>query len=109
MFWFFFFFFFSSRRRHTRLQGDWSSDVCSSDLLAVAIDDGTRDRACLIELQIDDALLSRSERDRRAEREGTEQVAPCRSEERRVGKECRPWCAPADQNEKIGIRMICRV
>src|ERR1022692_5031589 len=28
-----FFFFFSSRRRHTRLQGDWSSDVCSSDLV----------------------------------------------------------------------------
>src|SRR5256885_3936446 len=27
-------FFFSSRRRHTRLQGDWSSDVCSSDLRA---------------------------------------------------------------------------
>src|ERR1039457_2083828 len=26
------FFFFSSRRRHTRLQGDWSSDVCSPDL-----------------------------------------------------------------------------
>src|SRR5256885_1848679 len=31
-----FFFFFSSRRRHTRLQGDWSSDVCSSDLFAIA-------------------------------------------------------------------------
>src|SRR2546426_5326426 len=29
-----YFFFFSSRRRHTRLQGDWSSDVCSSDLCA---------------------------------------------------------------------------
>src|SRR5256885_6304069 len=29
-------FFFSSRRRHTRLQGDWSSDVCSSDLAAGA-------------------------------------------------------------------------
>src|SRR6266446_8667443 len=29
-------FFFSSRRRHTRLQGDWSSDVCSSDLMSVA-------------------------------------------------------------------------
>src|SRR5256885_2119478 len=29
-------FFFSSRRRHTRLQGDWSSDVCSSDLLGLA-------------------------------------------------------------------------
>src|SRR5256885_12869037 len=27
--------FFSSRRRHTRLQGDWSSDVCSSDLSPV--------------------------------------------------------------------------
>src|SRR5690348_11146769 len=29
----YFFFFFSSRRRHTRWTGDWSSDVCSSDLL----------------------------------------------------------------------------
>src|SRR5688500_19623820 len=28
-----FFFFCSSRRRHTILQGDWSSDVCSSDLI----------------------------------------------------------------------------
>src|SRR6266705_5127899 len=28
----FFRFFFSSRRRHTRSYGDWSSDVCSSDL-----------------------------------------------------------------------------
>src|SRR5256885_15597091 len=32
MLYMYFFFFFSSRRRHTRLQGDWSSDVCSSDL-----------------------------------------------------------------------------
>src|SRR5256885_15984655 len=31
------FFFFSSRRRHTRLQGDWSSDVCSSDLFQPGI------------------------------------------------------------------------
>src|ERR1035441_2658176 len=29
----YFFFFFSSRRRHTRCLSDWSSDVCSSDLL----------------------------------------------------------------------------
>ena len=29
-----FFFFFSSRRRHTRSLCDWSSDVCSSDLIA---------------------------------------------------------------------------
>src|SRR2546426_11526394 len=31
------FFFFSSRRRHTRLQGDWSSDVCSSDLISLRL------------------------------------------------------------------------
>src|SRR5256885_5999356 len=31
------FFFFSSRRRHTRLQGDWSSDVCSSDLRDIVV------------------------------------------------------------------------
>src|SRR3989475_7216547 len=30
---FFLFFFFSSRRRHTRFDCDWSSDVCSSDLI----------------------------------------------------------------------------
>src|SRR3989454_7960717 len=34
MWWLLLFFFFSSRRRHTRLQGDWSSDVCSSDLVS---------------------------------------------------------------------------
>src|SRR6266542_6544191 len=32
-----FFFFFSSRRRHTRCYRDWSSDVCSSDLLALRL------------------------------------------------------------------------
>src|SRR5256885_9519124 len=36
-------FFFSSRRRHTRLQGDWSSDVCSSDLALRRVL-GVRDR-----------------------------------------------------------------
>src|SRR5574337_1472636 len=34
MFYWLVFFFFSIRRRHTRLSGDWSSDVCSSDLMA---------------------------------------------------------------------------
>src|SRR6266487_4995692 len=33
------FFFFSSRRRHTRWTGDWSSDVCSSDLVPRALAD----------------------------------------------------------------------
>src|SRR2546422_4016350 len=37
---FYFFFFFSSRRRHTRCSRDWSSDVCSSDL--VTLDGVTR-------------------------------------------------------------------
>src|SRR5256885_6109153 len=41
-----FLFFFSSRRRHTRLQGDWSSDVCSSDLVELRDDRvGHRGRA----------------------------------------------------------------
>src|SRR5215217_7693760 len=32
------FFFFSSRRRHTRYWRDWSSDVCSSDLVDVGVE-----------------------------------------------------------------------
>src|ERR1039457_5242834 len=44
------FFFFSSRRRHTRLQGDWSSDVCSSDLIPLAIICLTSSRFTLAEL-----------------------------------------------------------
>src|SRR5699024_11971129 len=36
---FFFFFFFSSRRRHTRSKRDWSSDVCSSDLISLLTSD----------------------------------------------------------------------
>src|SRR5689334_24229605 len=39
---FFFFFFFSSRRRHTRWNCDWSSDVCSSDLLIRELDELAR-------------------------------------------------------------------
>src|SRR6266511_5543116 len=35
-----FFFFFSSRRRHTRFSRDWSSDVCSSDLVGIDDDQG---------------------------------------------------------------------
>src|SRR5690606_40364083 len=37
----FFVFFFSSRRRHTRFSRDWSSDVCSSDLVTVGVDGAT--------------------------------------------------------------------
>src|SRR2546426_8965127 len=41
-------FFFSSRRRHTRLQGDWSSDVCSYDLAARPPSDVPRLPRCAI-------------------------------------------------------------
>src|SRR5256885_3584454 len=48
-------FFFSSRRRHTRLQGDWSSDVCSSDLIQdnhsktnLIGSDGTSSESCTL-------------------------------------------------------------
>src|SRR5882757_4524229 len=39
---FYFFFFFSSRRRHTRYWRDWSSDMCSSDLVAAIQKNGLR-------------------------------------------------------------------
>src|SRR5699024_11762726 len=42
LFMFYLFFFFSSRRRHTRSKRDWSSDVCSSDLLFLAACGGSK-------------------------------------------------------------------
>src|SRR5256885_5107950 len=46
-------FFFSSRRRHTRLQGDWSSDVCSSDLVRL-----DKDNAAVLLVDHQTGLLS---------------------------------------------------
>src|SRR6266446_7104983 len=43
----FLFLFFSGRGRHTRLQGDWSPDVCSSDLGPMHAADGAGDMASL--------------------------------------------------------------
>src|SRR5205814_3940759 len=45
-----YYFFFSSRRRHTRCLSDWSSDVCSSDLVAHAPARRVRDHAHRIEV-----------------------------------------------------------
>src|SRR5256885_17224932 len=95
-------FFFSSRRRHTRLQGDWSSDVCSSDYLVVL---GRGELGAHgVELFHAHAMLAR---DRAAHGHaglqdvGAEQLAAVqlvgvvgRSEERRVGKECRSRWSP---------------
>src|SRR6266436_1691768 len=72
------FFFFSSRRRHTRCSRDWSSDVCSSDLPGGG-------GAAL--------LLARAAAPEQASRVGDQTGGRVflflRSEERRVGKECR--------------------
>src|SRR5205807_2838055 len=95
--------FFSSRRRHTRLQGDWSSDVCSSDLvrvnpndIVVADDDGV---AVVPREHAADVLKKAQQLDNTEHsmmpfiekfRSIKEAVAKFgRSEERRVGKECR--------------------
>src|SRR5690625_2230118 len=46
-------FFFSSRRRHTRWPRDWSSDVCSSDLITKTwLDDDSQDRPDSIEVEL---------------------------------------------------------
>src|SRR5688572_31784329 len=94
MIFFFFFFFFSSRRRHTRFDCDWSSDVCSSDLISqydrplaekgsLPIGekaDGTPIRVGITRLHLEEDA-GKSIHDRFP--------GATRSEERRVGKECR--------------------
>src|SRR5690348_18263387 len=86
-------FFFSSRRRHTRWTGDWSSDVCSSDLgqrnqegmAAIRAVHGEHARVCA------PAPRTCAEGGSTG-RGGVPPTVPSlssRSEERRVGKECR--------------------
>src|SRR5688500_20050299 len=96
-----FVFFFSSRRRHTRLQGDWSSDVCSSDLIPA------RKRSEVMNLiqTIEQEEIKRLGRTIPDFSPGDtvivnvnvvegERKRVQRSEERRVGKECRArWTA----------------
>src|SRR5206468_5987425 len=77
---FFIFFFFSSRRRHTRSDRDWSSDVCSSDLLLAG--DLITVHSTVIEVK--DRSIKFAHEMRKLD---ADEVA--RSEERRVGKECR--------------------
>src|SRR5688500_20157907 len=93
-------FFFSSRRRHTRLQGDWSSDVCSSDLgrdgWSIEVGDTT--------IVLEDYSVSTSGPEGQfVEIDGVRYshvVDPRRSEERRVGKECRSRGSPEQQKKK---------
>src|SRR5256885_2761838 len=96
----FYFFFFSSRRRHTRLQGDWSSDVCSSDLGVVV--------RIIARLGAGYDLIDVAAASRRgifvtttpgANADAVADltiglIIALRSEERRVGKECRSRWSP---------------
>src|SRR3712207_7606768 len=93
-------FFFSSRRRHTRYWRDWSSDVCSSDLLFAEqhrlgpAARGALERRCpyeraqLAPCRGPPSLLYLDVRTSPADR------GRIRSEERRVGKECRSRWSP---------------
>src|SRR3712207_8103695 len=80
----FVFFFFSSRRRHTRYWRDWSSDVCSSDL--------GKYNLCRFgsKLKGDDYAYAGIVSDTEIYVQGWSG----RSEERRVGKECRSRWSP---------------
>src|SRR2546430_5136810 len=94
-----FFFFFSSRRRHTRFDCDWSSDVCSSDLLgavaavAAIAAVGALSPACAITpraalpLSVLSVIVT-------LPLMATPAPLALRSEERRVGKECRSRWSP---------------
>src|SRR5438093_6181848 len=84
------FFFFSSRRRHTRLVSDWSSDVCSSDLARRLTTEAQRHRE------------NAKKGSRGIDRLRCIAIFPVdRSEERRVGKECRSRWSVYHEKKKI--------
>src|SRR2546430_12603709 len=94
-------FFFSSRRRHTRFDCDWSSDVCSSDLrlrlIRLAVSLGLLAVACVYLLISKSPAtatnLTKLLEDLNSANEG-KRAGANRSEERRVGKECRSRWSP---------------
>src|SRR6266699_5935954 len=89
------FFFFSSRRRHTRCGRDWSSDVCSSDLIAYTY---LQEGHPFYVLTFPTA----------------NRTWAMRSEERRVGKECRSRWSPYHSKKKkkkaasLSLRRQCK-
>src|SRR5207248_8634391 len=102
IYFFFFFFFFSSRRRPTRSYGDSSSDVCSSDLATAkrwwqikftesdARFVGTKkSRGCRASITTRMSSRSDSASSPKILRSRLSESGWKRSEERRVGKECR--------------------
>src|SRR2546430_7346288 len=94
------FFFFSSRRRHTRFDCDWSSDVCSSDLGHSKSEFGFGFANSIPSLHVNRSkvggtapITSDAENAPRFEA-GIIFPLGGRSEERRVGKECRSRWSP---------------
>src|SRR2546422_7560846 len=92
-------FFFSSRRRHTRCSRDWSSDVCSSDLVPPAGGHARRNHRLYEGVAAAERRIARrvhrSARDPRLPSLARGGAAhDVRSEERRVGKECRSRWSP---------------
>src|SRR5258706_9822828 len=99
IFFIFFFFFFSSRRRHTRLVSDWSSDVCSSDLSTRA--EKVYDGILFFSPSGVESFFNTNEVNEQTilfaigNTTATEiKKYTNRSEERRVGKECRSRWSP---------------
>src|SRR5690625_5423725 len=101
---FFLFFFFSSRRRHTRWPRDWSSDVCSSDLYSNY--QLNRKQEIIVFHQNRNSILGiRKGKEMDifiAHPNDLDRIKTYRSEERRVGKECRYqwWSDITIQNNK---------
>src|SRR3712207_7711979 len=110
-----FFFFFSSRRRHTRYWRDWSSDVCSSDLsisereiVGLVGESGsgkTLFTKCILGILPEISKITYDTFEVKADLGAvfqnaftslnpTMKIGKQRSEERRVGKECRSRWSP---------------
>src|SRR2546430_12132125 len=92
-------FFFSSRRRHTRFDCDWSSDVCSSDLgsrkTRIAKGAGTNvSEVNKLIKQFEDTRKMMKMMGNKEQMAKMMRNMPKRSEERRVGKECRSRWSP---------------
>src|SRR5260370_1677730 len=94
-------FFFSSRRRHTRFKCDWSSDVCSSDLLLemLRLEEVHSYYGPSYVVQGVSLSVARGETVALVGRNGAGKTTLLktimgRSEERRVGKECRSRWSP---------------
>src|SRR5688572_31565406 len=102
LFFFFFFFFFSSRRRHTRFDCDWSSDVCSSDLPPPVVRWSVDRGAEAGPSHVHDPQLDLAGREPHPVRDSgpVRRDRATRSEERRVGKECRSRWSPDHEKKK---------